>query len=106
MRINVCPNFEEGQDTYTLEVSGDLDVNTAPTLSSQLRSPLTVNRVDLTRCSFIDSQGIGVLVYYARKKRERNEPFEVLIRPNLAKTLSICGFGLVCNLTIKKEETH
>lgn len=52
--------------TTIIEVDGDLDSDSAPqlraTLARELDNEQTVI-VDLTRCPFLDSVGIGVLVY-------------------------------------------
>ena len=67
---------------FVIQVEGELDMNTAPQLERQLEVPLAApgsNLVlDLSRCEFIDSTGIALIVRAWQKLDQR---------------FSICGVG-------------
>lgn len=56
-----------GQGTHVLAVVGELDIGTAPQLESRLEEALggesdAAIALDLSRCEFIDSTGIALIV--------------------------------------------
>lgn len=57
---------EQKQGVFVILVEGELDMNTAPELERQLEAPLAASDsnllIDLTRCEFIDSTGIALIV--------------------------------------------
>jgi anti-sigma B factor antagonist len=52
--------------TFVIQVEGELDMNTAPQLERELEQPLRAADgpllIDLSRCEFIDSTGIALIV--------------------------------------------
>ena len=73
---------EQKQGVFVILVEGELDMNTAPQLERQLDAPLAASDanllIDLSRCEFIDSTGIALIVRAWRKLDDR---------------FSICGIG-------------
>ncbi len=65
-----------------IQVEGELDMNTAPELERQLEAPLSAPDsnllIDLSRCEFIDSTGIALIVRAWQALDDR---------------FSICGIG-------------
>lgn len=63
----------EEQDTLILTLSGDLDVKTAPQLRNfldKLMQKGVINlKLDLSKLSYLDSSGYGVLVDASRRTR-------------------------------------
>ena len=63
----------EGKDILTLEISGDLDIKTAPKLKRfidrMIQSGEVNLRLDLSMLSYLDSSGYGVLVDATRRTR-------------------------------------
>jgi len=57
---------EQRQGVFVVQVEGELDMNTALELERQLEAPLSAPGasllVDLSRCEFIDSTGIALIV--------------------------------------------
>jgi anti-sigma B factor antagonist len=57
---------EQEGDVFVIAVEGELDMNTAPQLESALETSLgdgdAAILIDLSRCEFIDSTGIALLV--------------------------------------------
>jgi anti-anti-sigma factor len=79
--------------SVTLELSGDLDVHTAPSLRDRLVGLVAAGQadlvVDLSRLSFIDSTGIGVLV--GGLKRCRAQQGDLQIRAANPEILAVLG---------------
>jgi anti-sigma B factor antagonist len=73
---------EQKQGVFVILVEGELDMNTAPELERQLEGPLAASDstllIDLSRCEFIDSTGIALIVRAWQKLDDR---------------FSICGIG-------------
>jgi stage II sporulation protein AA (anti-sigma F factor antagonist) len=57
---------EQSQGVFVIQVEGELDMNTAVELEHQLEAPLSAPDasllIDLSRCEFIDSTGIALIV--------------------------------------------
>lgn len=57
---------ELDEATYVVRIEGELDMNTAAALERELETPLAADGssllIDLSRCEFIDSTGIALIV--------------------------------------------
>jgi anti-anti-sigma factor len=56
---------EQREGVFVVQVEGELDMNTAAELERQLEGPLAAGSnllIDLSRCEFIDSTGIALIV--------------------------------------------
>jgi anti-anti-sigma factor len=57
---------EQQEGVFIVAVEGELDMNTAADLERELEAPVTAARspllIDLSRCEFIDSTGIALIV--------------------------------------------
>lgn len=77
--------------SVTLEVSGDLDVRTAPALRDRLVGLVAASQsdlvVDVSRLSFIDSTGIGVLI--GGLKRCRAQQGDLRLRATNEEILAV-----------------
>jgi anti-sigma B factor antagonist len=86
----------DGDDEVVVSVAGEVDFSTAPRLSEVLAAALDGDRkviIDLTAMSFIDSQGIWVLVE-AYKANPTGHADRLVIRsprPQARKVLEITG---------------
>ncbi len=73
---------EQKRGVFVILVEGELDMNTAAELERQLEAPLATSDstllIDLSRCEFIDSTGIALIVRAWQKLDDR---------------FSICGVG-------------
>jgi anti-anti-sigma factor len=69
----IIDHNREGQGTIILTISGDLDVKTAPQLKKFIESVIKegdINlKLDLSRLSYLDSSGYGVLVDATRRTK-------------------------------------
>lgn len=76
-------------------VEGELDMNTAPQLERELEAPLAdpgaVLLIDLSRCEFIDSTGIALIVR-AWQQLDGNGRFALCgVGDQVARVLDITG---------------
>ncbi len=66
---------EQQQGVFVILVEGELDMNTAAELERQLEAPLAASDstllIDLSRCEFIDSTGIALIVRAWQKLEDR-----------------------------------
>jgi anti-sigma B factor antagonist len=97
--MEVCITSEPQNDAHVVNVSGDLDVYTAPELKQALDS-LSLDRrtivVDLSRVHFIDSTALGVLVGAVQQKRQADRELMLVVEdPHLLKIFRITGFDML-----------
>jgi anti-sigma B factor antagonist len=84
-----------------LEVAGDVDLANADAFRAAVvdskREPL-VEALDLTRCTFMDSTGIGVIVALYKAL---GRPVAVSVRggSHLVRVFSVAGVGEIMDLT-------
>lgn len=86
----------EGTDDLRLEVSGEIDVFTSPSLREELYGMIDDGAstivIDCSQMDFIDSSGLGVLVGALKRIRERGGDFELLgLNPSTRKVFEITG---------------
>ena len=66
MRVVFATRQEQRGDIVVLAVSGDVDLQSAPQLSTALTAAETARRgdlvIDLTEVTFLDSSGLGAIV--------------------------------------------
>lgn len=97
-----------------LEVSGEVDVYTAPKLKSRILDKIDAGQyqivIDLTKVDFIDSSGLGVLVGgLKRVGPHKGKIILVINRSNIMKIFKITGLDKVfeifedLNEAVKKE---
>ncbi|MDQ1374886.1 MAG: anti-sigma factor antagonist [Actinomycetota bacterium] len=73
-----------------LDVSGDIDVATAPQLWRELEPQLDTTRhvvVDLSKVSFIDSTGVGTIIRAVNVLRDRGQRLTVRSPTPMTKTV-------------------
>lgn len=85
-----------GAKTYVLEVGGELDLYTAPRLSSQVRELIALGAtnlvVDMTETTFVDSTALHVLL--DARKRLRTEEGELVVvcpSPHVRRIFEVTG---------------
>ncbi len=87
---------DDSGDAPRLEVSGEIDVFTSPSLREELYGMIdggaTTIVIDCSHMDFIDSSGLGVLVGALKRTRERGGDFELLgLNPSTRKVFEITG---------------
>lgn len=96
----------ESKDTEclpVLDVSGEVDVYTAPKLKSRILDKIDAGLyniiIDLTKVDFIDSSGLGVLVGgLKRVSPHKGKIIIVINRNNIMKIFNITGLDKVFNI--------
>jgi anti-sigma B factor antagonist len=86
----------EGSAAPRLQVSGEIDVFTSPSLRDELYAMIddgaTTVEIDCSQMDFIDSSGLGVLVGALKRIRERGGDFELQgLNPSTRKVFEITG---------------
>ncbi len=98
-----------GGERTVVEVSGEIDVYTAPTLREELSSHIAADRtdlvVDLTRVDFMDSTGLGVLVGELKKVRTYGGDLRLVIdQEKILKVFRITALTQVFQIHATLEE--
>jgi anti-anti-sigma factor len=86
--------LEDGNGVRSLSVSGPVDLVSAPALRDALASLVTEQarvRVDLTRCDFLDSVGVSVLVAAIIRAQERQATLSFELSEETRQVLRISG---------------
>jgi stage II sporulation protein AA (anti-sigma F factor antagonist) len=92
--------MDDPDQALRLVLLGDLDLSTAPTLSTRLTELKTMGRptrLDLSEVAFIDSSGIQVLLLALTDARWTGWPLEVArgVSPSVQRAAEIVGIGQV-----------
>jgi anti-sigma B factor antagonist len=100
-------------ESATLRVAGEIDMTTTPALRGCLTDCLaegfTHVTLDMTDMEFIDSSGLGVLVWALKELRARDGDLTILNPPSIAqKILGVSGLSpyleIVSDTPSKGEE--
>jgi len=91
---------ERDKDVCSVDLSGEIDVYTAPRLKEELVSVIESGCpnviVNMEQVGFIDSSGLGVLVSALRRARERDGVVRIVCtRDNILKIFRITGLDKV-----------
>jgi len=102
-------NSQRGNGVCSFDLSGEIDVYTAPQLKQELVAAIeggcTNVIVNLEGVGFIDSSGLGVLVSALRRARERDGAVRIVCtRDNILKIFRITGLDKVFPIFSDAEE--
>jgi len=100
LRLTPAPfkvHSEQETGAFIVLVEGELDMNTAAQLERELQAPLANPEaallIDLSRCEFIDSTGIALIVR-AWQELDGNGRFALCgVGDQVARVLDITGLG-------------
>lgn len=90
-------------ETRVVSVAGELDMYTAPRFEQQVRDALDNGRapvvIDLSRCEFLDSTALGILLK-AKKRLDEQTQRLVLVSPDrdVARIFEITGLDRVLTI--------
>ncbi len=86
---------EQAAGALVIEVEGELDMHTAAQLERELEAPLSIADtalvIDLSRCEFIDSTGIALLVRTSQELNGGGRFALCGVGDQVARVLSITG---------------
>lgn len=97
-----------GDGTVGIALAGELDLATADRLRDALERAAeggdTV-RVDARRVTLLDSTSLGVLLFFARRLRDRGGWLELLYAtPSVTRTLEVAAIGRAIRLVDCSDE--
>ena len=97
-----------GDGTVGIALAGELDLATADQLRDALERAAeggdTV-RVDARRVTLLDSTSLGVLLFFARRLRDRGGWLELLYAtPSVTRTLEVAAIGRAIRLVDCSDE--
>jgi len=107
--VDIKIDLKEANELPVIEVTGEVDVYTAPKLKSRILSLIDNQQysmiIDLNGVDFMDSSGLGVLVGGLKRvgPHEGNIAL-VLNRPNILKIFKITGLDKVFKIYGSVEE--
>lgn len=101
MEITVATREEAGRSV--IEVSGEVDVHTAPELDDALTAVVENGNyqivVDLSAVDFLDSTGLGVLVKTLKRVREHSGSLAVVATTDrISKVFRITGLDTAISI--------
>jgi anti-sigma B factor antagonist len=107
--VDLTLNTRSEADRTVLEVAGEVDVYTGPTLRDRISDLLDGGArdlvVDLARVDFIDSTGLGVLVGALNRARELGGSLQLICaQERVLKLLRITGLDQVFTVRPSLEQ--
>jgi anti-anti-sigma factor len=97
--------IEEGGAETTVRLTGELDLSSVPALRESLAFLAGDVVVDLVDVSFVDSQGIGLLIAEHQRRVNRGEHLVVRGASEMARrTFEITGADLVLDVEVSGSE--
>lgn len=108
--MDVTVTSRANGDRTIVEVTGEIDVYTAPALREELSSLIDAENtdlvVDLTQVSFMDSTGLGVLVGALKKVRTLGGDLQLIIsQEKILKVFRITALTQVFTIHATLEES-
>jgi len=108
MSINLSIKNKEVNDQTILELQGEIDVYTYPSLNDALlnliSSGITKIIINIENIAYIDSTGLGVLANSANKIQDKDGELRIICtNPQLIKVFDVSGLTSK-NLKIYKNE--
>jgi anti-sigma B factor antagonist len=99
-----------GESSAVVAVGGEIDVYTSPVLQERLVDVLKEGHsnitLDLSRVTFLDSTGLGVLITALKRCRSAEGDLElVTAQPNVLKVLEITGLNDVFRIRDSADES-
>ena len=99
--MHLSANFEQREKITVVEVEGELDTLSGPSFRRQLQDNLAHAQarhfvIDLDRLAFIDSQGLGVLIWFFKEVSKAGGTVHVVAADNhMRRLLGVTGLDRV-----------
>lgn len=94
--------------TAVVEVSGDVDISTAPCLDACLKQLISAGQrelaVDLENCSYIDSEGLKTLIGALRSLGSDGQIVICAARGGVSRVLQISGLTTLFSILPSVED--
>lgn len=96
MPVALATELHDGDESASLSVSGELDLASAPELRAAIGELLGAGirhlEVDLDECSFLDSSGLGALLWgHHRLRAAGGDLVAVNVHGPAARTIELSG---------------
>lgn len=100
MSLSIQTHFDQDNDLWQINVSGEIDIYTAGKLKEKLVQILNQDnksiKINCENLEYIDSTGLGVLIgALKRLKQDDKNIFIVKPRENIQKLLNITGLNKI-----------
>ncbi|MBG91162.1 MAG: hypothetical protein CL521_05035 [Actinobacteria bacterium] len=97
-QFSVTQSYNEAFSSDVLQIQGELDVHTCPMVKEKAEVILDASPsklvLDLDQTSYIDSTGLGVIVYMAKQMADQSGTVYVLTsQPQIRKVYEVSGIG-------------
>src|SRR5699024_3265364 len=101
--MNLAVGIEEAQNHYTVKVSGEIDVYTAPELKDKLLPLTEVHgndiQVDLKDITYMDSTGLGVFISAYKSAKEHESSMELIhAKDRVSRLCKVTGLDEIMNV--------
>jgi anti-sigma B factor antagonist len=105
----LAPANITGDGAVGIALAGELDLATADQLRDALERATGAGgntvRVDARRVTLLDSTSLGVLLFFARRLRDRDGWLELMYAtPSVARTLEVASIGRAIRLVECSDE--
>ena len=107
--MNLAIDVQESQNRFTLKITGEIDVYTAPELKDQLL-PLTevegnAVEADLAGVSYMDSTGLGVFISAYKAAKEYDSYFELThVQDRVSRLFKVTGLDEIMNVRFDESK--
>lgn len=103
MALKLISNYNEKQNTWNVEIHGEIDISSKSTFKDELLQLNNEKQLDFVfnceNLEYIDSTGLGVLISFYKnvKVNEKNVHFEKL-KPSIAKVFTLTGLDKIFSI--------
>lgn len=100
MALKIKKNYDEQENCWMVEISGEVDIHTSGSLKDTLNNLLNEKEADLRinceKLIYIDSTGLGVLIgVLKRVKKNENNVYVIGAQNNISKLMNITGLDKI-----------
>lgn len=104
--MNLAIGIEESSNHYTVKISGEIDVYTAPELKEKLLPLTEVNgneiKVDLQNTTYLDSTGLGVFISAYKSTKEHQSHLELIhAKDRVLRLFKVTGLDEIMNVRLE-----
>lgn len=107
--MNLTVNVEENSNYYTVKVSGEIDVYTAPELKEKLLPLTEISgneiQVDLGDITYMDSTGLGVFISAYKSTKEHESEMELIhAKDRVSRLFKVTGLDEIMDVRFEDND--
>lgn len=100
-------HFEIANNTWIVNLSGEIDIYNAPQLKEQLLKLLEEQKgnmlIDCKDLKYIDSTGLGVLISVLKRVKDENGDITISnLKPYIQKIFTITGLDKIFSIEVQE----